>query len=149
MTSASGPRLEWAIKPSFVAYVEALPDGGVELEDGVTRTEEGAFVFPGVVGTDLAFRGAVRFHGHAGVLDVTIADPRVEPTGSTADLTIALGNGNGRVRFATVGVLTRTAVGILSSADVSATDDGAYVLGGVYQAGTALDPFTVFTPVAA
>jgi hypothetical protein len=147
MTDPAGPRLEWAIKPSFVAYVEALPDGGVEVEGGATRAADGSFVFPAIAADAWAFGGAVRFHGHAGVLDVTIADPRIEPSGTGADVTIALGTE--RIRFATVGELTALAAGVLSATDVAATDDGAYVLGGVYQAGTSLHPFTIHTDVAA
>lgn len=147
MTSPTGPRLEWAIKPSFVAYVEALPDGGVDVEGGAARSADGVFVFPATGGTEFSFEGSVRFHGHAGVLDVTIADPRIEQTGASADLTIALGAE--RIRFATVGELTITAAGALLSTDVVATDDGAYVLGGVYPPGTPLHPFTIHTDVAA
>jgi hypothetical protein len=146
MTIPAGPRLEWAIKPSFVAYVEGLSDGGVDVEGGAARMPDGSFVFPAVPGEAWAFTGSVRFHGHAGVLDVTIADPRIEPAGATVEITVALGSE--RIRFATAGELTATVTGELSSTDVAATDDGAYVLGGVYQAGTALHPFTIHTDVA-
>lgn len=146
MTSATAVDLEWAIRKSFVAYVEALPDGGVEVEGGASRTADGAFVFPAIEGEELAFAGSVRFHGHAGVLDVTISDPRIEPRGDSADVTVALVSG--RIRFATVGALERAVAGVVSSADVAATDDGAYVLGGIYQPGAPLDPFTVHTAAA-
>jgi hypothetical protein len=146
MTNPRGPRLEWALKPSFVAYVEGLPDGVVEVERGAARGADGSFVFPAVAGDTWAFEGAVRFHGHAGVLDVTIADPRIQATGTSWDLTIALGAA--RIRFATIGGLTATAPGVMSSTDVAATDDGAYVLGAVYPAGTPLHPFTIHTDVA-
>ncbi len=145
MTSTRAVELEWAIRKSFVAYVEGLPDGGVEVEGGASRAASGAFVFPSVEGGALAFAGAVRFHGHGGVLDVTIADPRIEPQGDSAAVTVALGTG--RIRFATVGELTRSDTDDLRSVDVAVTDDGAYVLGGVYEPGTALDPFTIHCDV--
>lgn len=146
MTSARAAELEWAIRRSFVAYVEALPDGGVEVEGGASRTADGAFVFPAIEGEALAFAGAVRFHGHGGVLDVTIADPRIETHGGSADVTVALVSG--RIRFATVGALGSTVAGVVTSTNVAATDDGAYVLGGIYQPGAPLDPFTVHITAA-
>lgn len=146
MTIQGAGALEWPIRTSFVAYVEALPDGRVEVEGGASRTADGGFVFPAIQGEELAFAGSVRFHGHAGVLDVTIADPRVEAHGESADVTVALVSG--RIRFATVGALARIDAGVVSATEVAATDDGAYVLGGIYQPGAPLDSFTVHIAAA-
>ena len=81
--------LTWGVKTSFRSYVEAA-GGTVTLSDGVTRTEDGSFVFSAVPGGDLAiapdgsatgalrFVGAVTFEAHGGMLKVTLTELAVE-----------------------------------------------------------------------
>ncbi|GGF31366.1 HtaA domain-containing protein [Subtercola lobariae] len=148
MTPAVQPgahrRLEWAVKPSFVAYVEALPDGRVEVVSGVSRAEDGRFVFGADAESEhgeLGFTGAVHFYGHHGVLDVTLTDPRIEAEGRRFVVTVeVLGE---RVRMATVEQLLHDGSDGLEASGVEATDDGAHLLGGVYQAGTPLDDLLI------
>ncbi|UFS59157.1 HtaA domain-containing protein [Subtercola endophyticus] len=142
-----GRRLEWAVKPSFVAYVEALPDGLVEVGGGVTRTSDGRFVFGADAGSgEFGFVGSVHFFGHHGVLDVTLADPRIEVVGDEFVVTVDV-QGE-RVRVATVEQLLEDGNDVLSASGVEATDDGASLLGGVYQAGTPLDNLTIYSAAA-
>lgn len=135
-------QLEWAVKPSFVAYVEALPDGTIELSDGATRATDGAFLFRGDhVADHLQFQGAVHFRGHHGVLDLLIRDPRIADSAGTVELTVCVGAE--RIRFATgPGPLRDDGRGLAISS-LATTGDGAAALGGVYSAGAALEPFRV------
>ncbi|MCU1480233.1 MAG: LPXTG-motif cell wall anchor protein [Subtercola sp.] len=150
MTGAASPevrRLEWAVKPSFVAYVESLPDGRVEVGGGVTRASDGRFVFGADAGQgEFGFVGSVHFFGHHGVLDVTLADPRIEVVGDRFVVTIEV-QGE-RVHVATVEQLRGDGADVLSASGVEATDDGAALLGGVYQAGTPLDNLTIYSAAA-
>ncbi|TQL55692.1 Htaa protein [Subtercola boreus] len=164
---AQGARLEWAVKASFVAYVEALPDGKVETFGGAARAADGRFLFAAAGGTegDLAFTGTLRFSGHHGVLDVLLSDPRIETVGGLAALTIAVGAE--RVHIATIGHLEAGTPGTgihssegaaaradtltaatLTGTGVTATDDGAHLLGGVYSAGTPLDDLVILRVAA-
>lgn len=148
----AGIRLEWAVKASFVAYVEALPDGNVETFGGAIRAGDGRFVFgtPERSRDALAFTGTLRFSGHHGVLDVLLSDPRIETLGAVTALTVAVGAE--RVHIATIGHLDggapsaaiHPAIGsALTGTGVTATDDGAHLLGGVYSAGTPLDDILI------
>jgi hypothetical protein len=144
--TATPVRLHWAIKPSFVAYVEALPDGAVEVLDGASRDAQGSFVFPAVPGETDRFSGAVHFRGHLGVLDVTFGEPRVEQRPGGVQLTVAVGAE--RVAFATASSLEPHGDGGVASSALEATDDATHLLGGVYPPGTALEPFQI-TGIAA
>jgi hypothetical protein len=138
--------LRWAIKAGFITYVSALPDGVVEVLDGATAAD-GAFVFPSADGVGgLAFTGAVRFSGHHGVLDVTLANPRIETVDGGIVVTVAVGDE--RVRFATAESFLPAGIGVVTSRSAAATDDGAFLLGGVYQAGTPLDPLQIHDAAA-
>ena len=46
-------KLSWGVKASFRGYVEAA-GGSITLEDGATRTDDGAFVFEALPGGDLS-----------------------------------------------------------------------------------------------
>lgn len=147
LVSEAAARLHWAIKPSFVAYIEALPDGGVELLDGVICGADGVFVFPASEAAgELEFTGAVRFRGHQGVLDVTIREPRIESVDGAIRVTVAVGAE--RVHFATATGPLLSEDDDLSTPALAATDDGAALLGGVYQPGTELEPFHVYGAAA-
>ncbi|GGV36329.1 hypothetical protein GCM10010182_70560 [Actinomadura cremea] len=80
--------LVWGVKSSLLSYLAALPDTEVQLEPGSGRLLDGRFYFSldrsstnGGTGGPHRFRGAVRFRAHAGMLDVTICDPRFEASG--------------------------------------------------------------------
>jgi hypothetical protein len=93
--------LEWGVKQSFRAYVEAV-GGSIETAEGVERTADGAFVFaaaPGdaglTAGPDGKPQGAARFVGevrceaHGGMLKVFLADPAIEIGPEGGVLTVA------------------------------------------------------------
>lgn len=82
----TGATLDWGFKESFRSYIDG------SIANGEWTTADGAgydtpvFTFADGTGTftplsgdgDIAFGGSVHFTGHGGVLDVTIANPRVE-----------------------------------------------------------------------
>ncbi|HEU5150708.1 MAG TPA: HtaA domain-containing protein [Iamia sp.] len=75
--------LEWGVRASFRSYVG---EAGITTSAGVTRGDGGTFHWPiesgtyqaGTRTTTLQFGGTVRFYGHGGALDLSIARPRVE-----------------------------------------------------------------------
>lgn len=80
-----GAELSWGFKESFRAYIDgSIAQGEWTTSDGASY-ETPLFAWPTGVGgydaetgeADLAFTGSVRFTGHGGVLDTTIANPRV------------------------------------------------------------------------
>lgn len=79
---ASG-ELSWGFKESFRAYIDgSIANGEWTVADGATY-DTPSFGFPAGSGRvdprdpngSVAFTGAVRFTGHGGVLDTTIANP--------------------------------------------------------------------------
>lgn len=82
--------LAWGIKDSFLAYVERWPEASVEMAPGTGRLPDGRFYFtpdPERPEGALWFRGGVRLRAHGGLLDVSLADPRVETRGTARVLT--------------------------------------------------------------
>lgn len=73
--------LAWGIKGSFLEYVERWPESSVELAPGTGRLPDGRFYFtpdPERPDGQWWFRGGVRLRAHGGLLDVSLADPRLE-----------------------------------------------------------------------
>ncbi|MCU1482993.1 MAG: hypothetical protein JWQ19_3779 [Subtercola sp.] len=90
--------LVWSIKRSFVDYVTRMHDGRGNVTGGAMPTSGGQIIFspdpkprdcPLDADEMLAFVGDVRFTGHAGLLFVRIANPRVTLRGQRAELDIA------------------------------------------------------------
>lgn len=138
--------LAWGIKQSFREYVAGLPDGTTELLDGATLIDD-EFVFP-ATDEPTAFRGAVRFRGHDGLLDVTVANPRVVPEDGDASIYVAeVVGGNSAASETKIARLhidesntgDRFTEGAVF-ANVTLTTLGGRLLGGVYAVGTNLDP---------
>lgn len=140
-----GRALVWGIKQGFRDYVAELPDGTTELLDGATLLDH-QFVF---AATDAPhrFRGAIRFRGHGGMLDVTLANPYISREGSECNIYMAevVGENSGAssTKFARLHVNNPSmndqdvnGVGLVATL----TTLGAELLGGVYQVGTPLDP---------
>jgi hypothetical protein len=134
--------LEWGLRQSFIAYVEQLPDGAVTVTDGAAR-EGGVFRLPGrrLSSDEYAFDGALHFYGHAGVLDVTLAEIRIEAGKvwthiAGVPIPIAV--------LGDPGATDDTDGGVSAQFDaVVLTDDGAALLGGVYSAGASADTLTI------
>ncbi len=131
--------LEWALRPSLIAYVEALPDGRVLAEGGARRQGE-LFVIPGrreAMGA-YEFRGTIRLEGHLGLLDVALADLRLHPDGVVTALIAGV-----RVELATAATVSVDEAGTVRADDIAVSADGAAVLGGVYQPGASLAPLAI------
>lgn len=105
-----GGSLRWAISSSFTDYITGpIAQGAITVSGGATRSG-GQFQFGQTAGGDydvttgrgsVVYRGAVRFTGHHGVLDVTVADPMIRIT-STSSATLFVTSGGTQVPFATL-----------------------------------------------
>lgn len=138
--STAAAELEWGIRASFVQYVEALPDGAVEVGDDVQR-RDGAFVLRGRrQGQDADFAGAIRFSGHLGVLDVAMDGVTLRGIGDRAAVWTSVGGYP--IELAEVGEVQEQDGGLRADA-LTLTADGAALLGGVYRAGAALAPLII------
>ncbi|WP_194410196.1 HtaA domain-containing protein [Microbacterium cremeum] len=102
--------LRWAISTSFSNYItQGAAHGSIAVTDGATRAG-GVFQFGQAAGStydatggtgNVAYTGAVRFTGHGGALDVTIADPEVR-IASSGSATLFVTSGGSQVAFATL-----------------------------------------------
>ncbi|WP_188399005.1 HtaA domain-containing protein [Microbacterium aerolatum] len=158
---AAGGSLRWAISSSFVNYITTTAQGEIFVSGGATRSG-GQFQFGQAAGTSynpatglgtVSYNGSVRFTGHHGVLDVTVAQPRIEITSPSA-ATLYVTSGGSRVAFATLDLAAAaktTASGAVTYTAAPATLTSAgrdRVLSGFT---TSLNPvtFTIGTPAAA
>ena len=130
--------LVWALKESFAAYVSGLPDGRIAVSGAAGRAADGAFAFPALDATNRRFGGTVRFTGYGGVLDLEVSDPILESEASVTFVTLAIGPSGERVRFARLGAPCPLDTVPWTATAVTATDDGAALLGGVYAPGAPL-----------
>ncbi|KQR92191.1 MAG: HtaA domain-containing protein [Microbacterium ginsengisoli] len=156
--TVAGGSLSWPISSSFTRYVtgpiahgSVIVSGGATLSDGVYRFGQAAgSTFDGSMGT-VSYVGSVRYVGHGGILDVTVANPQIRLTSATAGALVVTSGGR-EVVFATLELAgaTRTeASGAVTYAGVAATltDAGrTQVFGGN---ATTLDPLTFTVGAAA
>jgi hypothetical protein len=175
-SQVTGGSLTWGVKASFRSYVTGpIAAGTVTTGQGVIEQgviEQGAvgqgangtgpYVFPGATGTaDLQtseisaqYGGTVAFVGHAGALDLTFANPRVEVGSAGAVLVVDVTTrtpGSAPVTTPDVALADLAlgqpafANGVLTWTDLPATltEDGEEAFGGFYEAGTALDPVSL------
>jgi len=161
--------LDWGFKESFRSYIDGAIANGEWTTAGDAGYETPAFSWTDGSGDYdassgdglVAFDGSVRFTGHEGTLDTTIANPRVELAGDTGILLLDVAGTtqDGRdltrvaVPFATLDlsdVGSSVADGVAGLRDIPATltPEGAEVFG-TYPAGEALDPVTLTLPVDA
>nr|WP_228506740.1 HtaA domain-containing protein [Frigoribacterium sp. VKM Ac-2530] len=163
--------MSWGVKESFRSYISGsiakgawTPEGGATYATPSFGWAAGAGQLgdptAGATG-DVAFVGSVRFTGHQGVLDTTIADPVLRFTSATSAqllLDVAGTTQEGvavsspDVPFADVDLSASPvdpSTGALSFAGAPATltAEGAAAFGS-YEPGTALDPLTADVPVA-
>lgn len=160
--------LEWGFKESFRAYIDgSIANGEWTVADGATY-DTPTFGWRSGVGTidealvgEIAFTGSVRFTGHQGVLDTTIADPVIrfegpdratlviDVSGPTMDGTVI---DAADVPFAAIdlsgaGVVTRReGVLYVEAASTSLTAAGTQAFPD-YAEGEAFDPVTIVVPV--
>ncbi|AUI50462.1 HtaA domain-containing protein [Arthrobacter crystallopoietes] len=152
------PGLMWNVKDSLVSYVEALEDGVVGAVEPASHFAAG-YLFPwdgvgsarcaGDEGTDvLQFRGAVRFSGHWGALDVELRDPRIELDGQRGVLLVRERGAQDPERmlpFARLELAGRDEADGSVRLDLAAmlTGHGRLLLGGQYAVGQLLSPAQV------
>lgn len=148
--------LTWGIRRSFIRYISGLPDGAHATFDGAYLGDGSYFTFPGAARTadqqsDLAFCGVVRIAGHGGMLDVLIADPRIEHHSGDPVLTI-VDPGHWPERNHRLVLARLTPIDDATSITGSSperrwsavlTEPGSVVFGGNYLSGTDLDPVIV------
>ncbi len=160
--------LSWGFKESFRAYIDgSIANGEWTVADGATyetpnfgwTTEEGGFAAEGTL-ADLAFDGSVRFTGHGGALDTTIANPRIVLEGDTGilflDVTGTTQEGDEvsaiGIEFAALDVAAAEVIEgeslTLAGIPATLTESGAAAFG-TYEAGSELDPVTLVVAVGA
>ncbi len=157
--------LTWGFKESFRAYIDgSIANGEWTVADGATYdtpafgwSDGSGSLDPADLTGDLAFRGSVRFTGHGGVLDTTIANPVIrfesadratlllDVSGPTmaGDPFSAVAVSFVEIDLAGVGVLTRQGDTVLiDGAPTILTAAGSDAFPN-YEAGAEFDPVTV------
>lgn len=147
--------LTWGVKASFRSYiVSPTAKGSISLSGA--STSGGAFVFGqssadwnADAGTGSAgYSGAVRFTGHSGVLDLTLANPAITVT-SPSSATLSISVNGSRITIGTVNLAAGTKSPVTggvaySGVPVTLTGAGAAVFSygssQFYAPGTAMDP---------
>lgn len=155
--------IAWGFKEAFRAYLEStIANGGWELAGGTTE-KGGIFTWakgsgsiePSTSTGTVAFAGSVRFTGHEGVLDTTIANPRLVLNGAASSIVVDVSGttqagaavNQAAVSFATVDLSAAT---ISSDADTVTFADAPVTLSaegasafGTYPEGEPLDALTL------
>ena len=150
--------LGWGVRDSFRNYVRGgIANGSWEL-NGTTYSSDafnwsnGTGTFKGGKGS-ISFSGSVRFTGHHGILDTTIANPRLEINGNSGTLyaTMNSNDSSGKAtNYGEVALLKVDLSGLQSSADAvsvngaatTLTAEGAKAFAGFYEAGKDMAPLS-------
>lgn len=150
--------LGWGVRDSFRNYVRGgIANGSWELNG--TSYSSDAFNWSNGTGTfkngkgSISFSGSVRFTGHHGILDTTIANPRLEINGNSGTLyaTMTSNDPSGKAtNYGEVALLKVDLSGLQSSADAvsvngaatTLTTEGAKAFAGFYEAGKDMAPLS-------
>lgn len=150
--------LGWGVRDSFRNYVRGgIANGSWELNG--TSYSSDAFNWSNGTGTfkggkgSISFSGSVRFTGHHGILDTTIANPRLEINGNTGTLyaTMNSNDSSGKAtNYGEVALLKVDLSGLQSSSDAvsvngaatTLTAEGAKAFAGFYDAGKDMAPLS-------
>ncbi len=150
--------LGWGVRDSFRNYVRGgIANGSWELNG--TSYSSDAFNWSNGTGTfkggkgSISFSGSVRFTGHHGILDTTIANPRLEINGNSGTLyaTMNSNDPSGKAtNYGEVALLKVDLSGLQSSSDVvsvngaatTLTAEGAKAFAGFYDAGKDMAPLS-------
>ncbi|WP_318211394.1 HtaA domain-containing protein [Streptomyces sp. SJL17-1] len=151
--------VDWGVRRTFREYVTgAISQGKWTLADGAQ--DGGAlFRFPSGKGTydprkgtlDAAFAGSVRFTGAH--LDLTLGKVTVKVSGGTgtlgADVTSAGKTEKAvpLVTFTARDLTPKHGLAVVTEAPATLTEGGARAFGGMYKAGTAMDPVSLAVAV--
>jgi hypothetical protein len=141
--------LIWHLKPSFIDYVTALPDGAITADEGAVRATDGSFRFP--ISQDdrpsddsdgrLEYAGRVTFVGYSGLLRVSLVEPGVDTVGGQSRLSVVdTAYGDDRTRRTRLcsleSVDDRIGPGHASVMHSYLSIDGLHIFDGNYPAGT-------------
>ncbi|WP_314659490.1 HtaA domain-containing protein [uncultured Rothia sp.] len=150
--------LGWGVRDSFRNYVRGgIANGSWELNG--TSYSSDAFNWSNGTGTfkggkgSISFSGSVRFTGHHGILDTTIANPRLEINGNSGTLyaTMTSNDPSGKAtNYGEVALVKVDLSGLQSSADAvsvngaatTLTAEGAKAFAGFYDAGKDMAPLS-------
>ena len=150
--------LGWGVRDSFRNYVRGgIANGSWELNG--TSYSSDAFNWSNGTGTfkggkgSISFSGSVRFTGHHGILDTTIANPRLEINGNSGTLyaTINSNDPSGKAtNYGEVALLKVDLSDLQSSSDAvsvngaatTLTAEGAKAFAGFYDAGKDMAPLS-------
>ncbi|MCX4968975.1 HtaA domain-containing protein [Streptomyces sp. NBC_00654] len=152
--------VDWGVRRTFREYVTgAIGQGKWTLADGAQ--DGGAlFRFPQGKGTydakkqslDAAFTGSVRFTG-AHDLDLTFAGVAVEVASGKGTLSADVTSGGSTregvplITFTAKDFAPEDGLAVLTESPATLTADGAKAFGGMYKAGTAMDPVSLAVTV--
>lgn len=168
--AVSGASLTWGVKASFRSYITGpIAQGSVNLQGA--SSSGSAYSWSGGSGSFndeesrgvVSYSGAVNFTGHAGKLDLTIANPRVQLTSASSGVLIAdvtskaLQGADVNAAGIALATLNLADGSSWSSANsvgwdsvpATLTAAGATAFGGFYQAGAALDDVAFTFPLGA
>ncbi|WP_243232118.1 HtaA domain-containing protein [Microbacterium sp. CIAB417] len=167
--AVTGGSLTWGFKESFRSYISGtIAKGSWEPVDGASYTTPvfswpatGGSVDPATGEGSVSFGGGVRFTGHNGLLDTTIAQPTLVIDSSGAHLLLdvsglsmedALAGATDRVHSAAqvdfvaldlaAAASTTTDTGISATEVPTAVTADGYAQFGNYETGTAFDPIS-------
>ncbi|GAB3149902.1 hypothetical protein GCM10027058_13120 [Microbacterium neimengense] len=169
MCAVTGGSLTWGFKESFRSYISGtIAKGSWEPVDGASYATP-AFSWPATGGSvdpvtgegSVSFGGGVRFTGHNGLLDTTIAQPTLVIDSSGAHLLLdvsglsmedALAGATDRVHSAAqvdfvaldlaAAAPTTTDTGMSATEVPTAVTADGYAQFGNYETGTAFDPIS-------
>lgn len=145
--------MAWAVKESFVQYVQSMPDGRILLREGaaVTNTRQFYFPFRSLDQSDgnfvLQFGGEARFLAHHGLMSVSICNPKINVGPDGACLSIEQGNEIVHLAHLNLpAVSVEEGINMWANVPVALTSAGAAVFADSYSAGETLAPLTVRAP---
>ena len=150
----ASPAVSWAIKASFLAYVRR--SSGTITVVAPARSGDNGFEFPLIrpaTRGELVFSGGVAFTAHGGMLDVLVAEPVV--AGDPGELALSVGDHRDPSNAALRRCIARLEVAAphptmaVVALRPRLTDEGSALFGGVYPAGSELDPLLLAPELAA
>ncbi|MFF8509479.1 HtaA domain-containing protein [Streptomyces sp. NPDC015492] len=153
--------VDWGVRRTFREYVTgAISQGRWTLADGAQdggalfRFTTGKGTYDRKKGTlDASFAGSVRFTGAH--LDLTLAKVAVKVTGGTGTLSADVTSAGKTdravplVTFAARDFTPKNGLAAVTEAPATLTEGGAKAFGGMYKAGTAMDPVSLAVTVDA
>ncbi|MFE6787409.1 HtaA domain-containing protein [Streptomyces sp. NPDC057680] len=153
--------VDWGVRRTFREYVTgAISQGRWTLADGAQdggalfRFTNGKGTYDPKKGTlDAAFTGSVRFTGAH--LDLTLGKVAVKVTGGTGTLSADVTSAGKTdravplVTFAARDLTPKNGLAAVTEAPATLTEGGAKAFGGMYKAGTAMDPVSLAVTVDA